>query len=123
MPTLEGNIGLHTGGGIPVGRDMVPSFATGRPMSTTGRGTCHFSSCHTVSIRSFGHVSSANNRTVSDSYPYYIATSFAMPYRINRIRQMIDSKEVHTVDDFKQMVTDQHSFYPTMLVPVVLAAV
>ncbi len=34
-----------------------------------------------------GFVSSANNKTVDEYYPYYISSNFVMPYRINRIRK------------------------------------
>ena len=119
----EGNIGLHTGGGIPVRKGHGTIIRDGSTDEYDWKGYVPFSQLPNSFNPASGTVSSANNKTTDDSYPYYIATSFAMPYRINRIRQMIDAKEVHTVDDFKQMVTDQHSFYPTMLVPVVLAAV
>ena len=45
-----------------------------------------------------------------------------MPYRINRIRQMIGEKEMMGIDDFKRMLTDQRSDYAAILVPVLLNA-
>jgi penicillin G amidase len=119
----EGNIGLHTGGGIPVRKGHGTIIRDGSTDEYDWKGYVPFSQLPNSFNPPSGTVSSANNKTTDDNYPYYIATSFAMPYRINRIRVMIDSKEVHGVDDFKQMLTDQHSFYATMLVPVVMAAV
>lgn len=67
-----------------------------------------------------GTVSSANNRTVSDDYPYYISHSFDLPYRINRIRQMLSEKTILGVEDFKTMLADQHSDYARLVVPYIL---
>jgi len=63
-------------------------------------------------------VSSANNKTVGDDYPYYIGTYFTMPYRINRIRQMLAEKEVFGLDDFKRMITDRKSDFAATLTPM-----
>ncbi len=67
-----------------------------------------------------GYVSSANNKTVIEGYPYYISSDFDLPYRINRIRQMLDEKEIFGIEDFKRMITDQHSDYAALLTPYIL---
>jgi penicillin amidase len=43
-----------------------------------------------------------------------------MPYRINRIRQMLNEKEVLGIEDFKRMTLDQHSDYAALLTPFIL---
>ncbi|MEA1885893.1 MAG: penicillin acylase family protein, partial [Bacteroidota bacterium] len=55
-----------------------------------------------------------------EKYPYYIGTYFAMPYRINRIREMLAEQEVFGVDDFKRMITDRHSDYARQLCELLL---
>lgn len=45
-----------------------------------------------------------------------------MPYRIQRIRQMASEKEIMGIEDFKRMITDNHSAYAAMLTPVILKA-
>jgi penicillin amidase len=67
-----------------------------------------------------GYVSSANNLTVIEGYPYYISSDFELPYRINRIRQMLDEKDLFNIEDFKRMLLDQHSNYASLLTPVIL---
>ena len=90
---VDGNIGLNTGGGIPVRKGMVQSSETAIQMNLTGKVMFHLISCRQVSILKITYVSSANNKTVSDDYPYYISFRFYVPYRINRIREMLDEKE------------------------------
>jgi len=67
-----------------------------------------------------GYVSSANNKTADDDYSYFISQDFVVPYRIRRIREMLDEKELYGVDDFKRMVTDQHSVLARLLTPYIL---
>jgi penicillin G amidase len=117
-----GNIGLHTGGGIPVRKGHGTIIRDGSTDEYDWKGYVPFEQLPFVFNPEEGYVASANNKTVSDDYPYYIATSFAMPYRISRIRDMIGSAEVLGIDDFKTMVTDQKSFYPIYLVPVLMSA-
>ncbi|MBM3419937.1 MAG: penicillin acylase family protein [Bacteroidetes bacterium] len=119
---VEGNTGLHTGGGIPVRSGHGTLIRDGSTDAHDWVGYVPFSHLPYSFNPESGYVSSANNKTVSDDYPYYVATSFAMPYRINRIRDMIGEKEVHNIDDFVRMVTDQKSSYAGMLVPVLLQA-
>jgi penicillin amidase len=42
------------------------------------------------------------------------------PYRIRRIREMLDEKEMLSIEDFKRMITDQHSHFAEMLTPLIL---
>jgi len=67
-----------------------------------------------------GFISSANNKTVNEEYPYYISFRFYVPYRINRIREMIMEKGKLNINDFRRMVTDQHSAYAALLTPYIL---
>ncbi|MFO7576082.1 MAG: penicillin acylase family protein, partial [Bacteroidales bacterium] len=118
----EGNIGLHTGGGIPLRKGHGTIIRDGSTDEYDWTGYVPFDHLPYSFNPSEGYVASANNKTVADDYPYYIATSFAMPYRINRIRQMIGEKEIMGIDDFMRMVTDQRSDYAAILVPVLLNA-
>jgi penicillin amidase len=57
---------------------------------------------------------------VDDSYPYYISLNYYLPYRIHRIREMLEEKPVMDMDDFKRMVNDQHSYLAALLTPCIL---
>jgi acyl-homoserine lactone acylase PvdQ len=43
-----------------------------------------------------------------------------VPYRIHRIRKMLDEKTVFSIEDFKRMVNDQHSYLAALLTPWIL---
>jgi len=116
----EGNIGLHVGGGIAIRKGHGTMIRPGETDEYDWQGYLPQDQLPFSYNPASGSVSSANNKTVDDSYPYYIGTYFAVPYRINRIRQMLDEKQVFTVDDFKRMITDRHSDYAAKLMPLLM---
>ncbi|MBK7629110.1 MAG: penicillin acylase family protein [Bacteroidales bacterium] len=116
----EGNIGLNTGGGIALRKGNGSLIRNGETDESDWKGYVPFEQLPFSFNPATGYVSSANNRTVDENYPYYISSDFAMPYRINRIRQMIGEKEIFSMDDFKRMILDQHSDYAALLTPYIL---
>jgi penicillin G amidase len=120
---VDGNIGINTGGGIPIRKGNGTLVRNGETEEFDWKGYVPFEQLPSSFNPETGFVSSANNKTVSDSYPYYIGSEFALPYRINRIRQMLTEKEVYGIEDFKRMVLDQHSDYASLLIPQLLKAV
>jgi len=119
---VDGNIGLQTGGGVPVRKGNGTIIRDGSTDEYDWKGYVPFNQLPYSFNPGSGHVESANNKTVDDSYPYYISTSFALPYRMNRIREMIAAKEVHSPDDFKVMLNDQKSNYASIMVPAIISA-
>ncbi|HBE43815.1 MAG TPA: hypothetical protein DDW27_21995 [Bacteroidales bacterium] len=117
---INGNIGLVTGGGIPVRKGYGSTIRSGETDEFDWKGYVPASQLPFSFNPESGFISSANNKTVSDEYPYYISFRFYVPYRIDRIRQMIGEKEKLGIDDFKRMVTDQHSDYAALLTPFIL---
>ena len=116
----EGNIGLNTGGGIAIRKGNGSLVRNGETDESDWKGYVPFEQLPFSFNPAIGYVSSANNRTVDESFPYYISSDFALPYRINRIRQMLDEKAVFNMDDFKRMILDQHSDYAALLTPYIL---
>jgi penicillin amidase len=117
---IDGNIGLNTGGGIPIRKGYGSIIRSGETDEYDWKGFVPFSQLPASYNPPSSYVSSANNKTVSDEYPYYISFRFFPPYRIGRIRQMLDEKEKFGMDDFKRMITDQHSAYAALLTPRIL---
>ena len=116
----EGNIGLNTGGGIPLRKGFGAIIRSGDTDEFDWKGYVPFDQLPSSFNPEIGYVSSANNKTVSDDYPYYISFRFYAPYRIERIRKMLDEKEKLGIEDFKRMITDQHSDYAALLTPRIL---
>lgn len=117
---IEGNIGLNTGGGIPVRKGYGSIIRNGETEEFDWKGYVPFYQLPSVYNPESGQVSSANNKTVNDEYPYYISFRFYPPYRISRIREMLAEKEKLGLEDFKRMIMDQHSSYAKLLTPRIL---
>jgi penicillin amidase len=118
----EGNIGINTGGGIPVrkGNGLLPR--SGETDEYDWKGYVPFEMLPSSYNPENGFVSSANEQTVTADYPYYIAGDFATPWRIIRIRQMAAEKQILGIDDFRRMITDNHSAYAAKMTPMILEA-
>jgi penicillin amidase len=117
---IEGNIGLTVGGGIPLRKMNGNLIRNGETDEFDWTGFIPFEKLPYSLNPEKGYVSSANNKTVDEDYPYYISTDFVLPYRIIRIRQMLDEKEIFGIDDFKRMIIDQHSSLAALLTPFIL---
>jgi penicillin G amidase len=117
---IDGNIGLNIAAGIPIRKGNGSLIRNGETDEYDWKGYIPFEQLPSRFNPEKGYVSSANQRTVPEGYPYYISSDFCMPYRINRIRQMLDEKEIMGIEDFKRMVLDQHSDYAALVVPFIL---
>jgi len=118
---VNGNIGMKCTGGIPIRKGHGIFVQPGDSSMYDWKGYVPHDKLPYSFNPESGFVSSANNKTVfPDKYPYYIGTYFSMPYRINRIREMLTEKEVYDIDDFKRMITDRHSDYAKKLTRLLL---
>lgn len=107
---IEGNIGIQTAGAVPIRRSGNPIFILpGHTDEADWTGMLPFEELPYTYNPPEGFVASANNKTAGDEYPHYIGYWFDMPFRIDRIREMLDAKEKHDVDDFKAMLGDFQS--------------
>jgi penicillin amidase len=118
----EGNIGLHVAGGIAIRKGYGTMIRPGDTDEYDWKGYLTQEELPFIYNPESGEVSSANNKTVDDTYPYYIGAYYSVPYRINRVRQMLGEKEILNIDDFKEMITDRHSDYAMKLVPFLINA-
>ncbi|MCD4770185.1 MAG: penicillin acylase family protein, partial [Bacteroidales bacterium] len=117
---VDGNIGLHIGGGIPI-RELHGAFIMpGDSSRYDWKGYVPKDQLPNSYNPVSGAVSSSNNKTVDADYPYYIGTYYSMPYRINRVREMLDDKEIFDVEDFKRMITDRRSNFAETLIPLLV---
>ncbi|MCK5135712.1 MAG: penicillin acylase family protein [Bacteroidales bacterium] len=117
-----GNIGLQTSAGIPIRREGGILVYPGDTSLFDWLGQVPFEELPYSFNPENGYVSSANNRTVGDDYPYYIGTWYSLPNRVERIREMLDEKEILGTDDFKRMLRDHTSHFARKMTPVYLEA-
>lgn len=107
---VEGNIGIYCAAGVPIrdgwnGLEIVPGWTD----KYDWKGLVPFEELpHSYNPKS-GFVSSANNRSAGDDYPYHISHWYAPQYRIDRIREMLTEKALLSIDDYKRMQGDHKS--------------
>jgi len=117
---VAGNIGLQAAVGIPLRKGDPKMIFPGETSEYDWQGYVPFDSLPSEFNPERGYVSSANNRTVGDDYPYYISYWFAKPNRIDRIREMLEAKEQLSIEDFKAMLADRTSKMPGKILPYIL---
>ncbi len=105
---VDGNIGLYCCAGVPIRKGGM-GIAPGETDEYDWKGYVPFEELPHVYNPPSGMVSSANNKTAPDDYPYYISYFFFPPYRIDRIREMLGEKEKLSVADFQAMQLDVRS--------------
>ena len=70
-----------------------------------------------------GFIATANNKTIDDDeYRYHISNLYEPPSRIERIRELLDAKPEHSVDDFKEYHMDHLSPHARMMTPYFIKA-
>ncbi len=106
---VNGNIGLQSTIGIPIrdgDRILVYPGDTDR---YDWKGLVPFDELPNTYNPECGYVASANCKTAPADYPYYISDWYILPYRQDRIIEMLNEKEKLSIDDFKKMQGDQKS--------------
>ena len=121
---VDGNIGLQTCAGIPIrkkgdGLMVVPGW-TGE---YEWEGIVPFEERPYSFNPSTGTISSANNKTTDEAYPHHISYWYALHYRIDRIREMLNSKDKLSTRDFMRMHTDYQSVMVRDYLPGLLKVV
>lgn len=117
---VDGNIGLQSGGGLALRKGNGAIIRNGETDEFDWKGYVPFEQLPFSYNPEIGYVASANNKTVGDEYPYYIGNEFSLPYRIIRIREMLNEKSVFGMEDFRRMILDQQSEYSKLLTPYIL---
>ena len=117
-----GNIGLQTSAGVPIRHSGGILVYPGDTSLYDWQGIVPFEELPNSYNPECGYVSSANNKTVGADYPYYIGSWFSLPWRIGRIREMLEEKEFLGTEDFKRMLADQHSHFAMLMTPLYLEA-
>ena len=64
-----------------------------------------------------GWIATANQRVTAPDYPHYITSEWALPYRQQRIEQMLRARPKHTIEDLAAMQADEKSLAALVLLP------
>ena len=106
---VRGNIGLQSTIGIPIREGDRTLVYPGDTTRYDWKGLVPFEELPYTYNPECGYVVSANCKTAPADYPYYISDWYILPYRMDRITEMLKEKEKLSAEDFKRMQGDQKS--------------
>ena len=114
---VNGNIGWRPAVYIPIrkeGSSLLPR--PGHDPDYDWKGKVPFDKMPFLYNPKKGFISTANNKTIGDEFPYYISGLWADPSRASRIEEMLLSMDQMTVDDMKSVQLDMTSNYAKEIV-------
>lgn len=116
---VDGNIGYYAAGAVPIrrngdGRLPVPGWTD----EYEWVGYIPFEELPHIANPAKDYVVTANNRVIGDDYPYLLGTSWAAPFRAQRIIELIEQGDKLTVDDMRAMLSDVVSIQARELLPI-----
>jgi penicillin amidase len=119
---IEGNIGYQAPGLIPIRREghtgLVP--VPGWTGDYEWEGYIPFEELPTLFNPPTGFIVTANNKVVSDEYPYVLAYDFAVGHRAQRIETLLEEKDILGVEDFQRIQADSYSIPAEIFTPYLL---
>jgi penicillin G amidase len=120
---IDGNIGLLAPGRIPIrqqgdGRAPVPGW-TG---DYDWKGFVPFADLPQAFNPPSGHLATANNKIVPDTYPYLITHDWELPYRIERIEAGLAETPKQSLESSARLQGDIVSLSAKHLLPLMLRA-
>lgn len=118
----KGNIGYTAAVRFPKRNFNNPSFIyDGTTDKYDWDGYLKFTQNPKLFNPTIGYIASANNKTIKD-YPYHISNVWEPKSRIERITELLNSKEKHSSDDFKNYQNDFYSNFAKDLTPFIVNA-
>jgi penicillin amidase len=121
---VAGNIGMYCAAGVPIRkRTEIYPLLPGWIDDYEWKGMLAFDKLPYSINPEKGFVASANNRTVGDDYAYHIGSWYALPYRMDRINEVLSGKDKIQVEDFKKLQLDKKSKMIEKHLPLILNAI
>ena len=117
----KGNIGYYAPATVPIrnaGDGLVP--VPGWTGEYDWTGFIPFEDLPHTFNPADAQIMTANHKIVPDSYPYFLTSQWAEPYRANRINELLARSDAHTLESFAQIQGDQTSLMAQALLPFLL---
>jgi penicillin G amidase len=117
----DGTIAYKANGKIPIrkkGDSLLP--VPGWTGEYEWEGYIPFNELPKVVNPKEGFISTANNKVISDDYPYHISHHWAQPFRQIRIQEVLMEKENFTIIDMQALQMDQLNLQAKEFVPILL---
>lgn len=107
----EGNIGYVCAALLPARNNASPTLIyDGTTTNSDWKGYVPYDMMPKLFNPEKGYIASANNKTIK-TFPYHISNIWEPSSRIERITQLLNSRGLHTPDDFRNYQTDFVSPY------------
>ncbi len=120
----RGNIGYYAPGRVPVRSPLNDTYglvpAPGWKAGYDWTGTIPYSELPRIYNPDNGVIATANEKIIDDSYPHYLTSEWALPYRGDRIRQLIAERAPHDTASMTAIQMDVHSGVAADLLPLML---
>jgi penicillin amidase len=120
---VDGNIGFLAPGRVPIrakGDGWLP--APGWSGDYDWTGYIPFDQLPSAFNPPAGRIASANNKIVPDSYPYFLGRAWALPYRVERIDDMLKATPQQSPATSAAIQGDTLSLMVKDVLPLMLAA-
>ncbi|TYS92020.1 penicillin acylase family protein [Rossellomorea aquimaris] len=117
----DGTIAYKANGKIPIrkkGDGLLP--VPGWDSDYEWEGFIPFEELPKVINPESGFIATANNKVVTDEYPYHISHHWAQPYRYMRISEYIEAEKEFTLSDMKDLQMDQMNLHAREMVPILI---
>ena len=119
---VEGNIGWRPAVFLPIrkeGFSLTPR--PGDDPNYDWSGIVPFTEMPFLLNPKKGYIATANNKTIDDTFPYYISGLWADPSRAQQIVARLDTMEKATVDEMKSIQLDYTSLFAKEITPHLLS--
>jgi penicillin G amidase len=119
--SADGTIAYKANGKIPIrkkGDGLLP--VPGWDPDYEWEGFIPFEELPKVINPESGFLATANNKVVSDDYPYHISHHWAQPYRFMRISEYLEGEKDLTLSDMKDLQMDQMNLHAREMVPILI---
>ncbi len=121
---IEGNIGFVAPGRIPLRKpanDLKGQApAPGWEAKYDWNGFIAFEDLPQSHNPASGEVVTANHKIVPEDYPHYLTNEWYLPYRANRITQLLAATPKHTPQSFAKIQADTVSLQVRQILPLLL---
>ncbi len=118
----DGNIGYICGAKLPKRKSNSPTLVyDGTNDKHDWQGFVPYRKMPKLFNPPTNFIATANNKTIKN-YPYHISNLWEPTSRIERITELLKSKEKHSVGDFKKYQHDFYSHYAKQITPFIINA-
>ncbi|WP_409029058.1 penicillin acylase family protein [Gracilimonas sediminicola] len=117
---VEGNIAMYSVAKLPIRSGDPTTLREGWDPAQDWQGFIPHDQMPRLINPEDGWIANANNKITTDSYPYYIATFWEPPSRIERIEQVLTADSTLGYNQFQSLQNDSYSAFAAKLTPKIL---